>query len=91
MTNEYAPYLNLAIAAATNAGQFLLNNIGKYIDIIAEEEREIHFRFDLEAEKIIIDKLRNGSAYKIITEESGLITTASVGQEYAWIVDPPRW
>lgn len=88
MTSKYAPNLNLATEAATKAGRFLLKNIGKNYDIIAEEEREIHFQFDLEAEKIIINELQNGSAYKIVTEESGLIDAAGVGYEYSWIVDP---
>jgi myo-inositol-1(or 4)-monophosphatase len=88
MTSQYAPNLNLATEAATKAGRFLLKNIGKSNDIIAEEEREIHFQFDLEAEKIIINELQNGSAYKIVAEESGLIGAASGGYEYTWIVDP---
>jgi myo-inositol-1(or 4)-monophosphatase len=81
-------YLNLAVEAVTKAGRFLLKNIGKNQDIIAEEEREIHFQFDLESEKIIINELRNGSKYNIVTEESGLIDAASGGYEYSWIVDP---
>lgn len=88
MTNKYIPYLNLATAAATKAGHFLLKNNGKNQDIITEEEREIHFRCDLEAEKIIINELRNGSVYKIVTEESGLIYAADGGYGYSWIVDP---
>jgi myo-inositol-1(or 4)-monophosphatase len=81
-------YLNLAVDAATKASHFLLKNFGKNQDIITEEEREIHFRCDLEAEKIIINELRNGSAYKIVTEESGLIYAADGGYDYSWIVDP---
>lgn len=88
MPTQDTQYLNLAVEAATKAGHFLLKNIGKNYDIVAEEEREIHFQFDLEAEKIIINKLQNGSAYKIVTEESGLIDAASGGYEYTWIVDP---
>lgn len=88
MTNKFIPCLNLATEAATKAGQFLLNNVGKHHDIVREEERETHFRFDLEAEKIIIHELRNDSTYQIVTEESGLIDAVCVEQEYAWIVDP---
>jgi myo-inositol-1(or 4)-monophosphatase len=88
MPTQDTQYLNLAVEAATQAGHFLLKNIGKNCDIVAEEEREIHFQFDLEAEKIIINKLQNGSAYKIVTEESGLIDATGGGYEYTWIVDP---
>lgn len=88
MTTKDTQYLNLAAEAATKAGYFLFKNIGKNLDIIAEEEREIHFQFDLEAEKIIINELQNGSEYKIFTEESGLIDAASDGYNYTWIVDP---
>lgn len=88
MTNKYTQYLTLAAVAATNAGHFLHNNIGRNLEIITEEEREIHFQFDLEAEKIIINELRNGSDYKIITEESGLIDSAGGCYDYSWIVDP---
>jgi 3'-phosphoadenosine 5'-phosphosulfate (PAPS) 3'-phosphatase len=58
MTIEDTQYLNLAIEAATKAGHFLQKNIGKNCDIFAEEEREVHFQFDLEAEKIIISELQ---------------------------------
>jgi myo-inositol-1(or 4)-monophosphatase len=88
MPTKDTQYLNLAVEAVTKAGRFLLKNMDKNYDIIAEEEREIHFQFDIEAEKIIINDLQNGSAYKIVTEESGLIDTASGGYEYTWIVDP---
>lgn len=88
MTTKDNQYLNLAIEAAKKAGHFLFRNNGKNQDIIIEEEREIHFQFDLEAEKIIINELRNGSTYKIITEESGLIDAACGDYEYSWIVDP---
>jgi myo-inositol-1(or 4)-monophosphatase len=88
MPTKDTQYLNLAVEAVTKAGRFLLKNMDKNYDIIAEEEREIHFQFDIEAEKIIINDLQNGSAYKIVTEESGLIDAASGGYEYTWIVDP---
>jgi myo-inositol-1(or 4)-monophosphatase len=88
MPNKYIPYLTLATEAAKKAGQYLLNDIGQHHDIVREEEREIHFCFDLEAEKIIINELQNGSAYKILTEESGLINTAEERCDYSWIVDP---
>lgn len=81
-------YLNLAAEAAKKAGHFLLKNIGKNCAIIAEEDREVHFQFDIEAEKIIIKDLHNYSAYKIVTEESGLIDATSGGLKYTWIVDP---
>ena len=88
MSSKDTQYLNLAIEAATRAGRFLLENIGVNVDIVAEETREIHFQFDLAAEKIIIDALQNGSVYKIITEESGLIEATAAESEYVWIVDP---
>ena len=88
MLTKDTQYLNLAAAAATKAGDFLLKNIGKNYDIVAEEEREIHFQFDLEAEKIILSELKNGSDYNIISEEGGLIDATDGGNEYTWIVDP---
>lgn len=88
MLTQDTQYLNLAVKAVTKAGRFLLENIGKNIDVIAEEERETHFQFDLESEKIIINELRNGSKYSIVTEESGLIVGDCDSQEYFWIVDP---
>lgn len=82
-------YMNLAVKAATKAGHFLFKNIGKHNIIISEDdEREIHFQFDLESEKIIINKLRKGSKFNIISEESGLIKVDGSDQEYTWIVDP---
>lgn len=88
MTNKCVPYLNLATVAVTKAGRFLLENIGKKNNIINEEEREIHYQCDLEAEKIIISELQNGSPYEIFTEESGLIDATGIDSAYIWIVDP---
>ncbi|MFA5181678.1 MAG: inositol monophosphatase family protein [Syntrophales bacterium] len=88
MTSEYLPCLNLAAEAAIKAGRFLLENVGKSIDVVREEAREIHFQFDLEAEKIIMHELQNSSAYRIITEESGVIDGAGGGSDHLWIVDP---
>lgn len=88
MTTEVTQYLNLAVEVARKAGQFLFNNNGKNLNIIKEEERDIHFRFDLDAEKIIINELQNGSECKIVTEESGTIDSVGRGNDFLWIVDP---
>ena len=89
MPTKDTQYLNLAVEAATKAGHFLLKNSGKKQNIISEDdEREIHFQFDFESEEIIVNELRNGSKYNILTEESGLIDVAGGCQEYSWIVDP---
>jgi myo-inositol-1(or 4)-monophosphatase len=88
MTNKYVSYLNLATKAATEAGHYLIENVSKNNNIVSEEAREIHFQFDLESEKIILNELQNASDYKIITEERGLIDTAGRSYEYSWIVDP---
>ena len=89
ISTNNTPYLDLAVEAARKAGHFLLKNIGKKNNIISEDdEQEIHFQFDLESEEIIINELRSGSMFNILTEESGLIDMASGAQEYSWIVDP---
>lgn len=88
MSTHNTQCLNLAVQAATKAGCFLVENVGRNVDIVKEEEREIHFQFDLEAEMVIMNELQNGSDYKILTEESGLIDTGDSNVDYLWIVDP---
>lgn len=88
MTNQFIRDLNLAVKTAKKAGRYLIKNIGANQNIIEEKERDVHFQFDLESEKIIIDGLQKASSYKIITEESGVIDAANGDHPYTWIVDP---
>ena len=88
MTDRFITDLNLAVKTARKAGRYLAKNVGVGRNIIEEKEKDVHFQFDLESEKIIIDGLQRYSTYKIITEESGVIGAAGDDQPYTWIVDP---
>jgi myo-inositol-1(or 4)-monophosphatase len=88
MTDRFITDLNLAMGTAREAGRYLIKSAGVSRDIIEEKERDVHFQFDLESEKIIIDSLQRASNYKMITEESGVIDAAGGDYPYIWLVDP---
>jgi len=78
--------LDVATAAAKEAGEFLLDNFGKISSIEKKADRNFATNLDREAEKIIIDKIKaEFPSCDILAEESGQI---SQGGEYLWIIDP---
>lgn len=52
MTTKDTPYLNLAVETAKKAGHFLLKNIGKNYDIVAEEEGKSTFNSTLRQKRL---------------------------------------
>jgi len=78
--------INLAIDAAKQAGNFLLENFGKVSEITKKGDRNFATNLDKEAEEMIIDKIRTKFPnHGIIAEESG---SSAPDREYLWIIDP---
>jgi len=78
--------LKIAIQAASAAGKFLLDNSKSIIEVDKEEGRDIKLKADRNSERIILDFLKKGSDFPILSEEKGAIGTD--GAEFKWIVDP---
>lgn len=80
--------LNLAIKAAKEAGNWLLNYANNHIVINSCSGKDIKLQADLESEKIVFEILKRESAYSILSEEFGLLSHSENEENYRWIVDP---
>lgn len=81
--------INIAIEAATAAGKFLRQNLGKARDIQQKsgQERNLVTEIDKRSEEIIIDIIKKHYPHHdILAEESG--TEQGKTSEYKWIIDP---
>lgn len=78
--------MNIAVEAAKEAGDFLLDNFGKISKIEKKGDRDFATNLDKEAEKLIIKRIKDKfPGHGIIAEESG---KDNPGQDYLWIIDP---
>jgi myo-inositol-1(or 4)-monophosphatase len=78
--------INLAQAAAKEAGDFLLGNFGKISKIESKGDRNLATNLDKEAEKIIVDKIiAKFPSHGILAEEGG---STGLDKDYIWIIDP---
>lgn len=80
-------YLAIAKEAALTAGKFLADYKKANLKIVESRGKDIKISADKEAEKIIIDILKEKSDFPMLSEERGLIEgTKESGLR--WIVDP---
>ncbi|HET9231761.1 MAG TPA: inositol monophosphatase [Vitreimonas sp.] len=86
--SELRDLLAMAEAAAAAAGEALLANRSAWSVIEAEEGREVKVAADKEAEALILETLKRGSAYPIISEEAGWARARERGDRFVWAVDP---
>lgn len=81
----YQKELELAIRAAKAAGEVLKKR--ESISVNSAEGKDLKLSTDKESERVIVDLLRAGSAYAVLSEECGSV--GEVDQSgYRWIVDP---
>ncbi len=83
--NALTDALHLAKLAAQEAGDFLLKKQGHVRVLQKKALRDALLDADLEAEKIILKRLRSHSNYDILSEETRQEYT---GNAYCWVVDP---
>lgn len=88
MPDDIRKYLAFAVHAAKSAGNFLNRHFFSSKDILAQSAKDMKFKFDEDAEKIIIRELSSNTGFRILTEERGSIEQSSSEQSYFWIVDP---
>ncbi|MCP4652799.1 MAG: inositol monophosphatase [Candidatus Omnitrophica bacterium] len=78
--------MTVACSAAKEAGEFLKSNFGKISEIERKKDKSLVTNLDREAEKMIIDRIKEKfSDHGVIGEESGSQTKDS---DYVWIIDP---
>ncbi len=80
--------LDVAVAAAREAGRFLMENVGrvKRIESKKGEERNLVSEIDRGSEERIIRMIRSRfPTHQILAEESG---ESSSSDEYKWVIDP---
>ncbi|MFC1704555.1 inositol monophosphatase family protein [Candidatus Omnitrophota bacterium] len=79
-------FISVGVAAAKEAGDFLLENFGKISQIESKGDRSLATNVDKGAEKIIVDTIQGAfPSHGIVAEESGVVREK---QEYLWIIDP---
>ncbi len=78
--------LKIACQAAKAAGDFLSQGHGVNRQISHESKHDIKIEADRQSEKILLDLLKKGSDFSILSEESGFI--AGDSQKFNWVVDP---
>lgn len=78
--------LNLASGAAKEAGIYLLENFGKITNIESKGDRNLATNLDKEAERIIVDRIKDKfPSHGILAEEGG---SSNLGSDFLWIIDP---
>ena len=80
--------LNIAIEAATEAGKFLKQSLGKIktVERKSGEERNLVTNIDKQAEKMIVQKIKQHFPLHNILAEEG--TTGNEKSDTLWIIDP---
>jgi myo-inositol-1(or 4)-monophosphatase len=91
MPDQFSPaerdeLLDLAIAAAAEAGAALRENRADWARVDAELGREVKIAADTRAEAMILARLGTGAAFPILSEETGW--SAGHDLETFWAVDP---
>ncbi len=80
--------MDIAVAAAREAGDYLLSRRGKISPEMIDEKARNDFvtEVDEKSEKMIVDSIRSHfPSHKILAEEG---TSHTSGNEYRWIIDP---
>ena len=76
----------IAKRAAIEAGNILLNDKVRLIEILSSTNKDIKLKADISAEEIIKETLKSESSFPILAEESG--QSAKNLSDTFWVVDP---
>ena len=76
----------IAKRAAIEAGNILLNDKARLIEILSSTNKDIKLKADISAEEIIKEILKSESSFPILAEESG--QSAKNLSDIFWVVDP---
>lgn len=81
------PELTLAREAAVAARQYLVTGHAQALEVRSNQGKDLKLRADVEAEKLIFQRLRGGSRHPILSEENGADDGIRSGETF-WVVDP---
>jgi myo-inositol-1(or 4)-monophosphatase len=84
--HDYKHLLNIASAAAIEAGKFLLNNSSVDRTIHTESKHDVKIVADKQSEAIVLDLLSKQTDFPILSEEAGL--SSQPHGALMWVVDP---
>jgi myo-inositol-1(or 4)-monophosphatase len=83
---DFAPFKQVAVAAAYNAAEILRSRFGNISRIQKKDAVEIVTEADTESEKLIISAIQSRfPQHSILSEEAGLNAGTD---EYGWFIDP---
>ena len=86
--NEAKTLLEVAVAAATLAGQRLMQGRANDRQIEKTTAHDVKIAADHRAEGLIVDHLRAHTSYAILSEEAGQIADQGSSSSLTWIIDP---
>ena len=78
--------LNLAVEVAREASLSISPDSDK--SIAANLERDVKLEGDIRLNQLIVQRLKEGSPYSVLSEEEGFSRGEGDNKEYVWIVDP---
>lgn len=82
-------FINVAVAAAREAGALLIDNFRKPVELEHKADKSIVTVLDKQCERMIIDKLHSSfPVHQFIGEESTLNYHDLSLDEYTWVIDP---
>lgn len=85
MKNGISNFKEVAIISAEKAGEVLRENFGKVKNVRAKSKAQLVSNVDLEAERVIIETIKeNFPGHSILSEENSQLNSS----EYRWIIDP---
>jgi myo-inositol-1(or 4)-monophosphatase len=89
-TDHLSIYTQVAIQAALQAGEIILQGFGTTYEVIEKPGHQNYVTvFDHLSEKAIVDKIQaNFPSHQILTEESGWISSPHSTPGFTWIIDP---
>ncbi len=83
---KHDAFLELAKDVSTSAGDLLMRKFGKIEKIGYKSEKDLVTEADLEAEKLIISRIKEKHPdHSFLAEESGESTG---GSDFTWVIDP---
>jgi myo-inositol-1(or 4)-monophosphatase len=86
-----SPLLNFAVSVAREAGGFLIDRLGRALQVSNKGAIDLVTEADLASEKLIIERIRSHyPRHAILAEESGdsEANSSSSAAEWKWIIDP---
>ncbi len=83
---DLSTYLDLAADTAYNAASSIFLKVDQ--EIMTNFRRDVKIKADIKLNEIIVNRLKKGAPYPVISEEGGFGGESTIDKSYRWIVDP---